>query len=605
MASKLVRLFLTPMSDLVRGRVTGRLDWRGDITAADLTPEIKSLVLTIIQRTHLWRSEKAALVPEMLAHFFDGLAGGMSGADPIADFGNVRDAARLLRRAKIRNRSFVWNLFERICWLLLLLGIFYSVVGVYYYSGSPTTRVNYIAQMNAHIEQTPLDQRAWPIYQSALLALRGKEAQPILNDSAYGNQWPQMARWIDDHQSAIDSVQRATKLPVLGLSIGGYGSLTSATSPSMVQPTADLNLTNVSLPQLRDLRVLADLLAFDAKRGRELHDGKRVETDIASLAALAAQLRREGKVHVAQLFSLGILDRSFDELDRALVEIPQVFDDATLIRIAHRISIPQVASDLLNVSGERLVFEDVLQRTFTDDGHGDGRFSPRGWSFYQSIFPLDTCGPIELLMGQAPGVVLQPASLLVMGSRKELLNEYRHLMDLNDSTIRVPLREADLNAPYEEWRSLNHSLSSRLHYAPLIPLAPSLHRSAELAERTLGERDGLLVAISLEVYHRRNHSYPDSLDQLTPGLLPEVPADRITGAPVKYRLIGGKPLVYSVGVDRVDDGGLLPTLRETRFDPNAAAVWGDPICGGIPTIVHGDWVLFPRPRLPESDVQKN
>jgi hypothetical protein len=62
-----------------------------------------------------------------------------------------------------------------------------------------------------------------------------------------------------------------------------------------------------------------------------------------------------------------------------------------------------------------------------------------------------------------------------------------------------------------------------------------------------------------------------------------VPADRITGEPVRYRLNNNRPLVYSVGADRNDDEG-RPTA-----EPRAAANWDakpDPM-------PDGDWVLYP------------
>jgi hypothetical protein len=195
-----------------------------------------------------------------------------------------------------------------------------------------------------------------------------------------------------------------------------------------------------------------------------------------------------------------------------------------------------------------------------------------------------------MLVDDESGAVLQPASVLVMGSRKELLEEFDRLMDLNDAMIRVPLREADSDAPYEELRTLRSSTLSRWRYAPILTLAPALNRPAELVERTLGVRDGLLVGLALEMYHRRHHRYPDDLAQLTPALLPAIPADRITGDPLNYRLVGGKPLVYSVGVDWVDDGGRVP-MRNGVADPNAAAQWGK-----FATMVAGDWILYPKPR---------
>jgi hypothetical protein len=182
-----------------------------------------------------------------------------------------------------------------------------------------------------------------------------------------------------------------------------------------------------------------------------------------------------------------------------------------------------------------------------------------------------------------------------MSTRKQLSDEYDRIMAMNEAMIRVPLREADTNAPLLEAKALASSTASRLRYAELLPLIPSLQREAEIAERTLGQRDGLLVGLALEMYHREHQHYPDTLAQLTPGLLPQVLPDRITGDPLKYRLIDGKPLVYSVGVDRIDDHGRVP-FRNGKPAPTDAAQWGD-----IANSVQGDWVLYPQPRISQDD----
>jgi hypothetical protein len=43
-----------------------------------------------------------------------------------------------------------------------------------------------------------------------------------------------------------------------------------------------------------------------------------------------------------------------------------------------------------------------------------------------------------------------------------------------------------------------------------------------------------------------------------PDLLPAVPPDRYDGKPLRYQLVDGKPLVYSIGSDRDDDAGRAP-----------------------------------------------
>jgi hypothetical protein len=118
--------------------------------------------------------------------------------------------------------------------------------------------------------------------------------------------------------------------------------------------------------------------------------------------------------------------------------------------------------------------------------------------------------------------------------------------------------------------------------AALISM-PDYQRLQETAERYLGRRDGLVAGIALEVFRREHGKYPEDLNVLVPRLLPDVPADRITGSPVRYRLVDARPLVYSVGADRKDDGGRPTAKRE------AAANWD---AKPVP-MPDGDWLLYP------------
>lgn len=61
---------------------------------------------------------------------------------------------------------------------------------------------------------------------------------------------------------------------------------------------------------------------------------------------------------------------------------------------------------------------------------------------------------------------------------------------------------------------------------------------------------------TLAEYRAREGEYPESLQQLVPGLLGEVPADRFTGEPLVYRRSENGYRLYSLGPNGVDDGGV-------------------------------------------------
>jgi hypothetical protein len=209
-------------------------------------------------------------------------------------------------------------------------------------------------------------------------------------------------------------------------------------------------------------------------------------------------------------------------------------------------------------------FDDMLQRSFTDDGSGNGRLTAEGVSFSQSDDPN--------MQKRWWEKAAQPIAGLFVPSRRKLKEQYTQAMDFAEANLKVATRDASW--PEETiWRG----------DFPVNLFLPSYRRTQWAAERLLGRRDGVVTAIALELYRQENGSYPDSLNALVPALLPEVPLDRITGTPIHYRIASDRPLLYSVGADRKDDNG--------RYDlnPRQAGSW----ISDDENAPEGDWVLYP------------
>jgi hypothetical protein len=80
-------------------------------------------------------------------------------------------------------------------------------------------------------------------------------------------------------------------------------------------------------------------------------------------------------------------------------------------------------------------------------------------------------------------------------------------------------------------------------------------------------------------------------------LLPNVPADPITGKPLHYKFIDDRPVVYSVGIDGDDDAGRLPKNTSGHIQPDLAQpVNPGPHQNGFRiSETDGDWVLWSGP----------
>ena len=85
------------------------------------------------------------------------------------------------------------------------------------------------------------------------------------------------------------------------------------------------------------------------------------------------------------------------------------------------------------------------------------------------------------------------------------------------------------------------------------------------------------VACALERYHLEHGEYPQSLEALVPQYIDAIPHDIINGEPLHYRRTGdGKCLLYSVGWNETDDGGLFPSKKNNGTFGKCDWVWRYP-----------------------------
>jgi hypothetical protein len=94
-----------------------------------------------------------------------------------------------------------------------------------------------------------------------------------------------------------------------------------------------------------------------------------------------------------------------------------------------------------------------------------------------------------------------------------------------------------------------HSLSHRL--------LPTLDRALELHFQSIAKRHMAATALAIRLYELEHGRQPESLDQLVPHYVTGLPSDPFAsdGQPLGYRRDAVHPVIYSVGLDGVDDGG--------------------------------------------------
>lgn len=95
------------------------------------------------------------------------------------------------------------------------------------------------------------------------------------------------------------------------------------------------------------------------------------------------------------------------------------------------------------------------------------------------------------------------------------------------------------------------------------------------------QRIGLETMLAIERFRAEHGRYPNSLSELIPDRLAELPVDPFSGATLRYKLIDASTdphrrgyLLYAVGVDGVDDGG-----KQSDRPAPQAVFWDESLTG--------------------------
>jgi len=601
------------------------------VAAASLPPKLAALVLGVTGKCRLWKRERTDVARELCAHFGDGLEAGASATELAESFGDPTDSARLITRARKRLRPLWWRALRRsvqtAAGILLLAMLTYAVLAARLYLGEPTIRRNHSAEMNAPILARPEADRAWPLYIRAIREMGPTpefrlSSNPPPPEKPGDANWDLLRNYLDTQSVALATVREAAARPVIGIVYRSTMDPEHAralevrtpeyTYDEALDPPIDNPLIfGVLLPHLGELRNLTRLLIADMYVALEKPDRARYLADLNALFGMSRQCLNEDFL-ISNLVGLAIAQRAFQALQPAL-EAPSFLAAEDLTRVAHQIAALGGGRVRLNPRDEERTFDDILQRFFTDDGHGDGRYieSPEADRVY-SDFGIVSPSDVDNLG------LIKPIRIALTPSRK-------HIAALVDRYIEACARDEVL----PPWR--HHERTSNIAYAELLdsgidtvfPLLKALAgnpdesgfaTACKTRDAFETHRDTLLTVLAMELYRRDNSgSYPPSLEALVPRYLPAVPLDPMTGTPLRFRPAPadtGRPIVYSVGSDGVDDGGVAPPTDAGTVGAKNLYWLGKFRSTTPPTTpptaaelqqmdqVRGDWILWPQPPNP-------
>ena len=476
--------------------------------------------------------------------------------------------------------------------------LLYAVVAISMSMNSPKVSFDPIKRFRESlpVAKSP-DQLAWPAYRDALVEMGlGWDDPKHKSEGAVAamtgmlpsdKQWPMASEWIAAHQPEIGALCAASKRPMFGFPVatpisdadaalfgkntqsGGifYGG-TIDNADVTVQP-----LICLLLPHLNSTSTASHLLATDMLLAVDQGNGERAMRDAEAMMAISIHAQ-ESRIVVGDLAGIRLRLRATNNIVMALEWKPSIFTDAQLKRLQMAMYLVPPALERPDFRTERLMFEDAVQRFYTDDGHGDGRFAPQ-WKQMETIAFMESVSGAKMY-DKKVGVInqfdlfasflSQPFAFYAIAGRKEALDHYdasmkRLIGDPNDS-----LSDAVKVMAIEDKEYVESMNAHGARYFLEGILMPDFSKFMHLWKLDQARRDACAAAIAAELYHRANKKWPESAADLAPLCDGKAPQDPWNGKPIMMETDANGFRMWSVGKNGVDDHGDLAQSKKSSDD---------------------------------------
>ena len=338
-------------------------------------------------------------------------------------------------------------------------------------------------------------------------------------------------------------------------------------------------LLEIPLHHIHVMQTAATLLVVDTRRAIEQDDLERATRNIEAIFGISAQIT-ESKLIVCSLFGFKINSLALDLVDECLNSAVR-FSPPHLARMHQAVAKIRI-DDMIDIEGERMLFLDVVQKTYTDDGSGDGRVTAEGKAYWDRIGEL------------------AEASIRRITSRKRLTEKADELFTRLEKCLESPGDDESIQGIEQELAELPPS------FMPLKVLFPNVLTIQHAIIREKMSVESVKAALAVIRFRNEHGRWPESLDNVVGDLLPEVPQDLLVGQSLRYQRRGDGFVIYSVGVNRVDDGGQAVMIQDDGTF--IAEVIREEVQGALKRVptgeynLHenypGDWILWPRSSQP-------
>jgi len=543
----------------------------------NLPASTAEFIKQVLRMMRYRRKVQQEVQAELVAHFEDELKDcatyeerEQKAQQLIAEFGDVKLLAVLLRRAKKRCRPLWWTIVARTFQTAGVLILCFILYVVWFLSGKPVITTDYIAELNSivrpgadeSLNAAPLYHKAAELYEklpddiSKLLGTKYKQAtaeQKLL-----------LQKWLTDNEQALELVVAGSKKPYYWRKYSNK--------------KEEFGMIGVLVPKLSEFRKLAYSLLWRAQVRAEQGRYEAAFDDMKSCYRLGQHLKGD-KTTIEQLVGIAIEVISVQAI-RDIISKYQI-NAATLAALQQ--DFEQMIADedfTVSLKVERLFIYDEIQRCFTDDKIGKGHL-------YLPRFLMVSDWPADYENGKdfeyfISGLSYSAKFLFGHPNKEETLESANEFFDyceqLSLKTAAQMHVESDaIDNKLEKFFSDNIFLET---------LAPAVRRVVEISNRLPTEVGATFTVIATLRYKQDKGRYPQDLNQLlTAGYLKQLPMDSFADKPLVYKKTDDNLILYSVGHNFTDNGG-----ESGRDEKGRIKNWRP----------DGDTVFWPMPKSVEK-----
>lgn len=522
-----------------------------------------------------------------------------------------------VRKRRLLRRLWKLALGAAACILAPILTV-YLYYGVRVWFGEVRVTRDYLKEFNAAAAATPMEERGWPLVYKSLLTLsqpplvrtlRGDASVPIDQylyepDSPH---WPDVIKYLAENQAALDLVRLATERRRLAFQIGidhpPYRKSEYSDDEHDESQSTDTNSISTTTlytalrAPLQALRQIDALLYADSISACQFGESKNVVANIRARLRIA-EWSLEYPLVICQIVSSASIGATCRLVAEVLEHYPEVLSDSDWLEVEQALAAFNGGSPpLATAEADFAEIEYLMQRIYTDNGAGSGVFS---LSAYERL-EKEAKSRLEIPCygNRVMNTLAAPVMAAFFHDRKATQARLDRFRSAHLAGLQGPLWEQPEVTPFDiEHDLMDQHLINWRRFVVIGSFLPPLSRTPQYAGNAAQRRDAARVSIALELHRRRHGAYPESLEDLVPGMLPAVPPDYHNGRPLNYSLCDGVPVLYSVGTDLDDDGGAPPVKMNSNRDARESVTrWYHPAKlerrPWRERVPDGDWILFP------------